>query len=119
VYPNGQTTLSTDPALLGRVLMNLLKNALEATPDGGEVRVDCRVTADRVEFSVWNAGAIPQAAHSQIFQRSFSTKGPGRGTGTYSVRLFTEAYLKGSVSFTSNSQDGTTFTVSIPLQAVA
>jgi signal transduction histidine kinase len=51
----------------------------------------------------------------QIFQRSFSTKGSGRGLGTYSIRLFSERYLKGKVSFTSNPQEGTTFRVQYPL----
>jgi hypothetical protein len=115
VYPEGRTPFLTDPVLLGRVLMNLLKNALEATPDGGEVRLGGRVAGDRVEFSVWNAGVIPEVVRLQIFQRSFSTKGTGRGTGTYSVRLFTTAYLKGKVSFTSDSREGTTFTVSLLL----
>jgi len=114
-YPDGRIMFLTDPVLLGRVLMNLLKNALEATPEGGEVRLGCRPAGDRVEFSIWNAGVVPEAVRMQIFQRSFSTKGTGRGTGTYSVRLFTEAYLKGKASFTSDSRDGTTFTVSFPL----
>lgn len=50
----------------------------------------------------------------QMFQRSFSTKGPGRGIGTCLVRLFTEACLKGKVSFTSSEAEGTAFSVSIP-----
>jgi nitrogen-specific signal transduction histidine kinase len=116
VYPAERTMFLSDPVLLGRVLLNLLKNALEATPDGGEVRLGCRLVGDRVEFFVWNAGAIPEAIRLQIFQRSFSTKGTGRGTGTYSVRLFAEIYLKGKVSFASNQRDGTTFTVSFPLE---
>jgi hypothetical protein len=115
-YPAKSMMFLSDPVLLGRVLMNLLKNALEATPDGGEVRLDFHIAGDRVEFSVWNAGAVPDAIRSQIFQRSFSTKGTGRGTGTYSVRLFTEGYLTGKVSFASNQRDGTTFTVSLPLE---
>jgi len=106
-------------AMLGRVLMNLLKNALEAVAAGEEVRLGGRVVGDRVEFSIWNGGAVPPAARLQIFQRSFSTKGAGRGTGTYSVRLLTEKYLNGKVSFTSSQRDGTTFTVSFPLQPPA
>jgi len=109
------TKFKTDPALLGRVLKNLLKNALEASHDGGVVRLAGAVATGRVEFTVWNAGAMPEAVRLQIFQRSFSTKGVGRGIGTYSVRLLTETYLQGKVSFTSSEQDGTTFSVSIPL----
>lgn len=116
VFPVARTIFFTDPALLGRVLMNLLKNALEASPPGEVVRITGRVEGDRVEFDVWNKGIVAQAAVLQIFQRSFSTKGTGRGTGTYSARLLTESYLKGKVSFTSSKRDGTTFTVSLPLQ---
>jgi sensor histidine kinase regulating citrate/malate metabolism len=50
----------------------------------------------------------------QIFQRSFSTKGTGRGIGTYSVKLLTEKYLQGEVSFISTKEFGTTFYITIP-----
>lgn len=115
LYPAGRTMFRTDPILLGRVLMNLLKNALEASAAGAEVRLTGRPAGDHVEFSVWNSGELPAEARVQIFQRSFSTKGTGRGIGTYSVRLFAEGYLRGKVSFTSSVRDGTTFTVSLPL----
>ena len=49
----------------------------------------------------------------QIFQRSFSTKGLTRGLGTYSVKLLTENYLKGKVSFMSNALEGTVFSVEL------
>lgn len=119
LYPAGKTMFRTDPILLGRVLMNLLKNALEASSAGAEVRLAGRLADDHVEFSVWNSGVMPEEACLQIFQRSFSTKGSGRGVGTYSVRLFAEGYLGGKVSFTSNKSDGTTFTVSLPLDPEA
>ena len=57
---------------------------------------------------------MTEAVRHQIFQRSFSTKGPGRGLGTYSVKLFTEQYLKGKVGFESLEGKGTTFFVSLP-----
>jgi CheY-like chemotaxis protein len=55
----------------------------------------------------------------QMFQRSFSTKGRGRGIGTYSVKLLTEKYLKGRVAFTSDPLTGTTFSVMVPLLPAA
>ncbi len=115
-YPAGRPMFHSDPVLLGRVLINLLKNALEASPEGGEVRLTGGLAGDHVEFAVWNAGVIPLQARLQIFQRSFSTKGSGRGIGTYSVRLFAESYLGGKVAFTSSESDGTTFTVSVPAE---
>jgi len=51
----------------------------------------------------------------QLFQRSFSTKsGTGRGVGSYSVKLLTEKYLRGTVTFSSSEAQGTTFTVRLP-----
>jgi signal transduction histidine kinase len=107
-------TWMVDPVLLRRVLVNLVKNALEATPAGSCVTVTVSHTADAVTLSVHNHGAIPLEIQRQLFHRSFSTKGPGRGLGTYSVRVLTERYLGGHVSFTSNERDGTFFHVTIP-----
>jgi signal transduction histidine kinase len=109
-----QVTILTDPVLLGRVLTNLLKNALEATPEDGEVRLSAGIRGEDIEFQVWNAGAIPEVVQLQIFTRSFTTKGAGRGIGTYSVKLFAEEYLHGRVTFASSDSDGTTFTVLLP-----
>ena len=55
----------------------------------------------------------------QVFQRSFSTKGTDRGLGTYSMKLLSERYLHGSVSFTSTPEEGTIFRARYPLQLEA
>lgn len=109
-----ELTLVSDRTLLGRVLGNMIKNALEASQAGETVTVDCRQADDRIEFSVHNPAVIVQSAQLQIFQRSFSTKGHGRGLGTYSMRLLS-GYLQGEVSFTSDADVGTVFRVSYPL----
>lgn len=111
----------SDPVLLRRVMGNLVKNALEATHAGDTVKVGCRPAQGPdgrpgVEFWVHNPGVMPRAVQLQIFQRSFSTKGGGRGLGTYSIKLLTERYLGGSVSFTSDEQSGTRFVVKLPLR---
>ena len=70
---------------------------------------------DDTVISVHNDGVIPREVQLQIFQRSFSTKGgEGRGVGTYSVRLFTENYLRGRVGFHSIEGSGTTFGLTLP-----
>jgi signal transduction histidine kinase len=105
----------SDPVLLGRVLGNLIKNALEASAEGETVTVSCEPEKDGPAFTVHNPRVIPRAHQLQIFQRSFSTKdGTGRGLGTYSVRLLTERYLEGGVSFRSEAGVGTEFRVQIP-----
>jgi len=106
-------TIQTDRLLLQRVMINLMKNALEATPVDGVVTVAAHVENDSIIFTVHNYGVIPEEVRYHIFQRSFSTKDKNRGLGTYSVRLMTENYLKGKVSFISSEADGTVFSVEI------
>jgi len=59
---------------------------------------------------------MPEPVRLQIFQKSFSTKGAGRGLGTYSMRLFSERYLKGAVTFRSTKSEGTRFLARYPKQ---
>ena len=106
----------SDPVLLRRVLVNMVKNALEATPPGGVVLISCRKLHDAVEFSVHNDTTMSRDVQLQLFQRSFSTKGSGRGIGTYSMKLLGEKYLKGSVRFKSAEGEGTTMFLKLPLQ---
>ena len=107
--------LSTDEQLLRRVLANLVKNALEATEKLGTVTVWAEERERDIAFMVHNPGAMPDEVQQQIFQRSFSTKAKqGRGVGSYGIKLFTENYLDGHISFTSAEPDGTIFTVLLP-----
>lgn len=106
--------LRTDETLLLRVLGNLLKNALEASRPGDTVSLGAEERSGRLVFWCQNPQDIPPAVQLQLFQRSFTTKGPGRGVGTYSIRLLTERYLGGNVSLTSTPGTGTRFEVSFP-----
>jgi sensor histidine kinase regulating citrate/malate metabolism len=65
---------------------------------------------------VHNTTFMPQHVQLQIFNRSFSSKGKGRGLGTYSMKLLSERYLSGTVSFESAKEQGTTFYAQYPLQ---
>lgn len=113
--PDPGPTIRTDRAILGRIIGNLIKNALEATAEHSTVTVTYRTaTGGGHLFRVHNPDVMPEQVRLQIFQRSFSTKGAGRGIGTHSVKLFTETYLKGRVSFESREGKGTTFSVELP-----
>jgi nitrogen fixation/metabolism regulation signal transduction histidine kinase len=103
----------TDKNLFQRVIINLLKNALEATESQNSVSAGVESEDDIIRFWVKNDSVIPIDVQMQLFQRSFSTKGTGRGIGTYSIRLLTENYLKGKVSFVSNETDGTVFSIEL------
>jgi hypothetical protein len=106
--------IQTDAVLLGRILGNLIKNALEASQEGQTVWVQFRDSGQPV-FAVHNDSVIPEEIQLQLFQRSISAKGnQHRGIGTYSIKLLTENYLKGSVSFRSLLGEGTTFEVRLP-----
>lgn len=109
-------TFTSDEALLGRVIGNMVKNALEASAPGETVTLGCRAANGKVQFWVHNPGVIPREAQLQIFQRSFSTKGRGRGLGTYSMKLLTERYLRGNVWFESTPESGTRFVAEYPLE---
>lgn len=105
----------TDRGLLMRVVGNMLKNAVEAEPRGTVVPLGCDARADGgVEIWVRNPTVMPRQVQLQLFQRAFSTKGPERGLGTYSMRLLTERYLGGTVSFRSESGRGTEFRIALP-----
>jgi signal transduction histidine kinase len=108
-------TVESDSSLVHRVLVNMGKNALEATAEGGTVRVWCNDGVDTVTFRVWNAGAMSETVAMRVFQRYFSTKpGPGRGLGTYGMKLLGERYLRGAVGFSSDAVRGTIFHLALP-----
>jgi nitrogen-specific signal transduction histidine kinase len=103
----------TDKNLFQRVIINLLKNALEATEKEKSVTAGVESDGLKIRFWVKNDSVISHDIQMQLFQRSFSTRGLGRGIGTYSIRLLVENYLKGKVSFISNETDGTIFSVEL------
>ena len=112
-----QAVVRTDRVLFRRVLGNLVKNALEATPPGGVVTIACRQLHAMMECAVRNPGEMPLAVRHQLFQRSFTTKGVGRGLGTWSAKLLGERYLGGRLSFTSSREAGTELVFALPLDA--
>ena len=93
-------TLMSDKILLNRILVNLTKNAMEASPTNSDIILNVKQFKNAYRFSVNNPTVMHDNVKKQMFKRSFSTKGPGRGIGTYSVKLFTEKYLGGKVFFT-------------------
>ncbi|MFA6507103.1 MAG: PAS domain-containing sensor histidine kinase [Treponemataceae bacterium] len=104
-----------DLVLIRRVLVNMIKNALEASSAGETVRTWTAPCGDMVRFSVHNVAVMTDEVRHQVFQRSFSTKGQGRGIGTYTMRMLATEYLNGSVDFRSVPGEGTTFWLDVPL----
>lgn len=104
----------SDATLLRRILGNMVKNALEATPTGDVVTLGVDTSEAGLSFWVHNDAIIPISYQQRIFQRDFSTKGSGRGLGTYSMQLLGR-FLSGDVSFESKLGNGTKFTLSLPV----
>jgi signal transduction histidine kinase len=106
--------LHVDPVLVSRVLGNMVKNALEASHRGDMVTLRTRPDGEDVIFEVHNPGAMTDEVRDQMFKRSFSTKGKGRGLGTWSMKMLAERYLRGSITFRTERGHGTTFTLRLP-----
>ncbi len=110
----GDVTINSDKVLLQQVLFNMLKNALEATESNGIVDLSVESLPGKVRIKVKNDQAMAENVRLQVFQRSFSTKGSGRGIGTYSIKLLTENYLGGKAEFSSTEREGTIFWIDLP-----
>jgi len=105
--------LFTDATLLHRILGNMIKNALEASSVGETVTIGSYGDDSGYVFWAHNHAVIPSSYRQRVFQRDFSTKGSGRGLGTYSMKLLGR-FLSGDVSFTSCSDMGTRFSLRLP-----
>ncbi|ADV43467.1 sensor histidine kinase KdpD [Bacteroides helcogenes] len=107
--------IHTDTKLLHRIILNMVKNAVEASEENSIVTLTASSAEKSVLFSVNNPNVIPEDFRGSIFHFGLSTKGEGRGIGTYSMKLFGENYLKGKVWFITNETEGTTFYFQMPL----
>lgn len=105
----------TDPVLAGRVAGNMIRNALEAAAKGDSVTISCARLDEWAVVEVHNPAAMPREVALQVFQRSFSTKAPDRGLGTYGMKLLLERYLNGRVTFHTSPETGTTFRAHFPV----
>jgi len=111
--------LNGDPGLLYELLLNLVRNAAEATlVRPGPISVRLEREQDRLRISVQDRGVgIPPDLLEKVFEPGFSTKndGEGLGAGLAIVRRVAQSEFDGVVSVTSTVGSGTTFTVSIPI----
>lgn len=108
--------LESDRTLVKRVIQNMIKNAIEASDKDSIITVSSyKMEENHIGLDIHNNTIIPRETQLQIFNRSFSTKGSDRGLGTYSMKLLSERYLHGQVSFVSGEDcGGTTFSAIYP-----
>jgi two-component system NtrC family sensor kinase len=102
---------------LRQILLNLVTNAVQAMPQGGELTLrTARVDGDRIRLEVRDTGVgIPQASLSDIFNPFYTTKTPGQGTGLglSVVHSILQRY-RGEIRVESQVGVGTTFTIELP-----
>ncbi|TAK57739.1 MAG: ATP-binding protein [Dehalococcoidia bacterium] len=111
-----------DGEQIERAIANLVQNALEHTPEGGDVRLRVAARDDHVELSVTDTGrGIPSADVGRIWQRFYRADKSrnrdgtldGAGLGLAIVRGIVEAH-GGSVSTESAPNRGSVFTLRLP-----
>jgi len=114
-------TLTTDSSLLREIMENLISNAIKYTPEGGEVEMHTKNLGSSVRISIRDSGyGIPVDQQDKVFSKFFrgtnvTDKIPdGTGLGLYLVYSLT-SLLDGTISFVSIENEGTTFTLTLPL----
>ncbi|MBK6346470.1 MAG: hypothetical protein IPF68_11135 [Bacteroidales bacterium] len=108
-------SFNADKVLLKRVVTNMMKNAIEAEQYRGKITIGMMSLNEKgAMLWVHNPTYMTEEVQLQVFNRSFSTKGSDRGLGTYSMKILTERFMKGKISFTSSETNGTTFIIEIP-----
>jgi hypothetical protein len=115
--PPDMPALDVDPILIEQLLLNLLKNAVEAM-DGAKQRVIdlvVRRVDDMAEFAVIDRGSgIPEAQRASLFQPFFSTKSEGMGMGLNICRSIVE-FHHGRLTVEENPEGGSIFRFTLPL----
>jgi PAS domain S-box-containing protein len=100
--------------LMEEMLGNLVKNAIEASPECDVVTLECLVGEQRCVLSVHNSGAVPEAIRGRFFERYVSAKKGGTGLGTYAASLIART-LGGDINLSTSEAEGTRVTVELPL----
>jgi len=110
---NPDLTWRFDPEFIRQGMLNLLNNAVQAMPTGGEVRLVAKVD-DSLYLSVHDQGdGVSDDIRGKIFTPFFTTKKGGTGLGLATVRKIAEAH-GGEIEVCDNDNRGTVFTVVLP-----
>lgn len=112
----GLPVLNFDPQQIRQVLINLVKNALEAMPQGGQLTVATRLEGDHVKVNISDTGpGMTPEVKASIFKPYFTTKEKGTGLGLAICRNILEEH-GGCLLAESAPGQGSTFTVQIPVK---
>jgi len=108
--------ISADPDLLHRALQNLVLNAIDAMPQGGELTIRTGTIGARVEISVSDTGSgLTQEECGRLFTPYYTTKQHGTGLGLAIVQSVVSDH-GGKISVESTKEKGTTFRIELPCE---
>jgi len=108
------TALLGDQTVLVRVLDNMLRNAVEATSQGGVVTLGCRQVGGELEFWVHNPGTISENVRAKIFHPSIKVNERDRDLENQESKLLSEL-SGGTVAVSSDQEFGTTYSIRYPM----
>lgn len=114
-YSDGIPDLDLDEKYIKQALLNILKNAIAAMPDGGSLRISTEMDANDVLLKIADTGVgIDEENLAKIFEPYFTTKEFGSGLGLTVVYKIVKEH-GGEISLTSGEGEGTIFTLSFPI----
>src|SRR5208283_5144110 len=106
--------ISADPDLLHRALQNLVLNAIDAMPEGGQLTIRTSDLGDPVELSVSDTGSgLTSEECGRLFTPYYTTKQHGTGLGLAIVQSVVSDH-GGKISVESTKEKGTTFRIELP-----
>ena len=106
--------LIADSTMIRRVIVNLAQNAIQAMPEGGNLTITAVYRKRKIVIALQDTGGgIPKEVQPKLFTPLMTTKSKGQGFGLAVVKRMTEA-MCGKVSYTSQQEKGTTFTLEFP-----
>jgi len=108
--------IKVDFEKMKRIFINLIRNAVEAMPNGGTLTVKSRKRGDKIEFTFSDTGVgMSEEVLKKLWTPLFTTKAKGMGFGLPVCKRFVEAH-RGYIRAESTLGKGTTFTVTIPIE---
>jgi PAS domain S-box-containing protein len=107
--------ISGEEILLASLFSNLIKNAIEASPEDETVTISI-YEKQMHEIKIHNMGMIPENIQHSFFERYVTEgKSEGTGLGTYSAKLIARVH-GGDITFVTSPSEGTTLTVHLPIK---
>ncbi|MEM3423041.1 MAG: PAS domain S-box protein [Nitrososphaeria archaeon] len=112
----GFPKLLIDPMMMRRVLSNLISNAIDALPHGGNIFLDAKIENEQIVISVEDTGiGISEENLEKLFKPFFTTKDKGTGLGLAICKRFIELH-GGHIFVDSKPGTGTKFTIKLPVE---